>query len=82
MSHTLGIEVSSFFDRLCLALQRRRNERRTIRELNALSDRDLHDIGISRYEIAEVARNLQPRSDSGLAPAAEMDCVEPVKVAA
>lgn len=79
---TLGIKVSNFFDRLCLTLQRRRNERRTIRELNALSDRELRDIGISRHEIAEVAQNLQPRSESGLKPGNEMDGVEPAKFAA
>lgn len=74
--------MSSFFDRLYLALQRRRNVRQTIRVLNALSDRDLRDIGISRHEIAEIARNLQPRSDSGLAAGNETDGVEPVKLAA
>jgi uncharacterized protein YjiS (DUF1127 family) len=30
--------------------------RDTVRELSRLSDRDLHDIGISRYDIDAVAR--------------------------
>ena len=30
--------------------------RETARQLNALSDRELSDIGIARYDIAQVAR--------------------------
>ena len=31
-------------------------ERRTIKELNRLSDRDLMDIGITRHDIPEIAK--------------------------
>ncbi len=31
-------------------------ERRTIRELNCLSDRELLDLGITRYDIPEIAK--------------------------
>ncbi|MBM6593642.1 DUF1127 domain-containing protein [Microvirga pudoricolor] len=31
--------------------------RETVRELSQLSDRELNDLGISRYEIASVARH-------------------------
>lgn len=31
-------------------------ERRTIKELNKLTDRDLLDIGITRYDIPEIAK--------------------------
>ncbi|NBJ13481.1 DUF1127 domain-containing protein [Microvirga arsenatis] len=33
-----------------------RRSRETVRQLSALSDRELLDIGISRYDIAQVAR--------------------------
>lgn len=38
-----------------------RNARSTARELNALSDSQLTDIGLSRYEITEFAENLAGR---------------------
>jgi uncharacterized protein YjiS (DUF1127 family) len=38
------------------ALARRRTYRQTLRELTAMSDRDLADIGISRSLIGQVAR--------------------------
>jgi uncharacterized protein YjiS (DUF1127 family) len=37
-------------------LRRWLHARETARQLNALSDRDLSDIGIARHDIAQVAR--------------------------
>ena len=37
--------------------EKKRKINKTIRELKNLSDRDLNDIGISRYDIVNVARN-------------------------
>lgn len=45
-----------FFARLRAKREASRTVRATMRELNALSDRDLGDIGISRCDIADVAR--------------------------
>jgi uncharacterized protein YjiS (DUF1127 family) len=41
---------------IATALQRRRLYAQTVRELNALTDRELADLGISRLSIADVAR--------------------------
>ena len=38
------------------AIERRRIYATTVKELSALSDRDLNDMGISRFAIADVAR--------------------------
>ncbi|MBL8561662.1 MAG: DUF1127 domain-containing protein [Gemmobacter sp.] len=38
------------------ALARRAIYSRTLAELNALSDRDLSDLGVSRHQIADLAR--------------------------
>lgn len=35
---------------------KRSHYRRTVRQLNVLSERDLHDIGISRSDIHSIAR--------------------------
>lgn len=43
-------------DSVLAAIQARRLYAQTVAELNALSDRDLADLGISRLGIAEVAR--------------------------
>ncbi|MFC3085644.1 DUF1127 domain-containing protein [Tabrizicola soli] len=43
-------------DRVLAAIQARRLYAQTVAELNALSDRDLADLGISRLGIVEVAR--------------------------
>ncbi|WP_424934102.1 DUF1127 domain-containing protein [Amaricoccus macauensis] len=40
------------------AVRNWKTRRRTAAELNALSDRDLADIGIARFEIASVVREL------------------------
>ena len=38
------------------AIQRWREVRRTVAELDGLSDRELNDLGIARGEIANIAR--------------------------
>lgn len=39
--------------------KRRRRIRQTMKELNSLSDRELNDVGISRYDIAHIARETK-----------------------
>lgn len=48
--------IGNGFDRVAAALERRRRQRRTHRELSALSDRQLDDIGLRRAEIPFLAR--------------------------
>ncbi len=48
--------MSGIFAHLGDALARRRVYRRTLEELRQLSDRELADLGISRLNIADVAR--------------------------
>jgi uncharacterized protein YjiS (DUF1127 family) len=43
-------------DGIVTALQQRRVYARTVAELNALSDRELADLGMSRLSIPEIAR--------------------------
>jgi len=38
--------------------------RRTVRELSALSDRELHDLGIVRCDISRVARQAMERDSA------------------
>jgi len=45
--------------RLFAAIQRRQKINATIRELSELSDHQLRDIGIERFEIKESVRRLQ-----------------------
>jgi uncharacterized protein YjiS (DUF1127 family) len=55
--------VFSFFKRYSCALQERRERRKLQTTLDALSDRELRDIGITRGEIDHVAFNryIDPR---------------------
>ena len=43
-------------DAVLTAIAQRRTYARTVAELNALTDRELADLGISRFSIAEIAR--------------------------
>jgi uncharacterized protein YjiS (DUF1127 family) len=50
------LRMHGLFAQLGDALARRRVYRRTLEELRQLSDRELADLGISRMNIADVAR--------------------------
>lgn len=43
-------------DAVLTAIAQRRTYARTVAELNALTDRELSDLGISRFSIPEIAR--------------------------
>ena len=55
-SNGLVDRFASLFETFKLAAQRRRVYSQTLRELNALTDRDLVDLGISRGSISAIAR--------------------------
>lgn len=62
-ANTTSIARKGFADRLAFvkdavltAIAQRRVYARTVAELNALTDRELADLGISRLRIAEIAR--------------------------
>lgn len=52
---------SSMFARLSAAWAQRKEMQRTYRELSALSDRELNDIGVSRCDIRRVAKGEDVR---------------------
>ena len=45
-----------WYTNILVRLRRRRDVHETIRELNRLDDRELNDLGIGRWRIAEIAR--------------------------
>lgn len=49
--------IESIFKTTSESAKMQSSIKKTIRELNALSDRDLIDIGITRGDIEEIARN-------------------------
>lgn len=51
--------ISSWFQGLAGRYTAWRAYRATYRELDALSDKELSDIGLSRYDIAQIARQAQ-----------------------
>lgn len=53
----------------------RREQNRAIRELRALSDKDLRDIGVSRGSIVDVVKNGRPGLDAPVIPAASWSIV-------
>ena len=59
-SRSLNISISDRFSTIVksvkLALHRRRLFNQTVRELNALSDRDLSDLGIHAAMIKDIAK--------------------------
>ncbi len=55
-SATSGDRLSGIVETIRTAIERRRLYNRTFRELAALTDRELNDLGISRMSIAEIAR--------------------------
>jgi len=55
------LNISSFLDLiddLKRRMKLRKLQKETIKELNSLSDRDLHDIGIARSQIKSIAMEL------------------------
>lgn len=38
-------------------IAKQKRSKQTVRELSRLSDRELNDMGITRYDIAQIARN-------------------------
>lgn len=48
--------LSSAKDAVLTAIRQRRIYERTVAELNGLTDRELTDLGISRFSIPEIAR--------------------------
>ena len=48
-------KVTAWLENLSMSLERRAKMRSTIKELSALSDKELNDIGINRGEIYSIA---------------------------
>lgn len=48
--------MTSLIARIQAALASRRAYNQTVRELSALSSRELQDLGISRFDIPQIAR--------------------------
>lgn len=53
--HTLTARAGKLIEGLKAARSLRGEYNRTVSELNSLSDRELLDLGISRYDIREIA---------------------------
>jgi uncharacterized protein YjiS (DUF1127 family) len=53
--------LANWFKDLANELQRRRNIKHTIKQLSALSNHDLNDIGIARGDIWHIANTSYPK---------------------
>ena len=53
--------TANFFKNLGVEIERRRNIKFTIKQLSALSTRELNDIGLSRGEIWDIAHSSYPK---------------------
>jgi uncharacterized protein YjiS (DUF1127 family) len=53
--------LANWFKNLANELQRRRNIKHTIKQLSALSNHDLNDIGIARGDIWHIANTSYPK---------------------
>jgi len=51
--------IAEWFSKLNANMKRERLARQTIKELSALSDKELNDIGIARGEIWSIAHDLE-----------------------
>lgn len=51
----IGLTVNGWFKRLEAKNARRAQVKKTIKELSNLTDRELNDIGINRYDIPRIA---------------------------
>ncbi len=54
--------ITSLFEKVGDVLRARQQARATIRQLSALSDQNLQDVGVERGEIEDVAYGLARRS--------------------
>lgn len=54
--------ITNFFEQVGDALRSRQHARATIRQLSALSDQSLQDVGVERGEIEDLAYGLARRS--------------------
>ena len=50
--------ISKVVTTLSDSYQRSQRYKKTVKELSGLTDRELHDMGISRYDIEEIARKV------------------------
>ena len=58
----IGLDgIANWFKNLNAELQRRRNIKHTIKQLSALSNRELNDIGLARGDIWHVAHTSYPK---------------------
>ena len=53
----LSVRALYAFENFKKAMRQRAMFRKSVSELNALSDRELHDLGLNRSMITDVARN-------------------------
>ena len=53
--------IANFFKNLGVEIKRHRNIKSTIKQLSALSNRELNDIGLSRGEIWDIAQKSYPK---------------------
>jgi len=54
--------ITKFLKNLVVEMQRRKNIRETIKELNKLSTYELNDIGIARGDIWHIANSSYPKA--------------------
>lgn len=52
----LAARIRGLFENIKAGRAQRREYNRTVRELSALTDRELLDLGLSRYDIHDIAR--------------------------
>jgi uncharacterized protein YjiS (DUF1127 family) len=52
---SIAARITEMFEGVKLRWTRNRMARKTYKELDRLSDRDLYDLGFSRYDLARVA---------------------------
>jgi len=62
---TIGLNgIANWFKNLANELQRRRNIKDTIKQLSALSNHELNDIGIARGDIWHIAHTSFPKGNT------------------
>ena len=62
----IGLDgIANWFKNLNAELQRRRNIKHTIKQLSALSNRELNDIGVARGDIWHIAHQSYPKALRG-----------------